>query len=138
MPQSALPYVIQAETGYGKYLSPDLEPVIDPGAVEGILQLVKAVSCQPDGGIAPSFSSLRPGKMMPADIEAAHPGQAAVYQTDFAMIAPVHGFQQMPDFGNEEYQQMVCVEPGNVGENKITLPAGKSASLKIEISTMPL
>jgi D-hexose-6-phosphate mutarotase len=46
--------------------------------------------------------------------------------------------QQMPDFGNDEYQAMLCVEPGNVGENKITLPAGKSASLKITISTLPL
>jgi glucose-6-phosphate 1-epimerase len=46
--------------------------------------------------------------------------------------------QQMPDFGNEEYKEMICVEPGNVGENKITLPAGKSASLKMEISSLPL
>lgn len=46
--------------------------------------------------------------------------------------------QQMPDFGNEEYRQMLCVEAGNIGENKITLPAGKSARLKIEISTLAL
>ena len=46
--------------------------------------------------------------------------------------------QQMPDFGNEEFQQMVCVESGNVSENKVTLPAGKSASLKIELSTLAL
>jgi glucose-6-phosphate 1-epimerase len=46
--------------------------------------------------------------------------------------------QQMPDFGNEEYKEMLCVEPGNVGENKITLPAGKSASLKVVISVLPL
>jgi D-hexose-6-phosphate mutarotase len=46
--------------------------------------------------------------------------------------------QEMPDFGNEEYKEMICVEPGNVDENKITLPAGKSASLKIQISTLPL
>ena len=46
--------------------------------------------------------------------------------------------QEMPDFGNEEYKEMICVEPGNVGENKITLPAGKSASLKIQVSTLPL
>ena len=31
---------------------------------------------------------------------------------------------RMPDFGDEEYLQMVCVESGNVGTNKITLPAG--------------
>jgi D-hexose-6-phosphate mutarotase len=46
--------------------------------------------------------------------------------------------QEMPDFGNEEYREMICVEAGNVGENKITLPAGKSASLKIQVSTLPL
>jgi D-hexose-6-phosphate mutarotase len=46
--------------------------------------------------------------------------------------------QEMPDFGNEEYREMICVESGNVGENKITLPAGKSASLKIQVSTLPL
>jgi len=46
--------------------------------------------------------------------------------------------QQMPDFGNEEYKEMLCVEPGNVGENRITLPVGKSASFKIVVSTLPL
>jgi len=46
--------------------------------------------------------------------------------------------QEMPDFGNEEYREMICVEPGNVGENNITLPAGKSSSLKIVVSTLPL
>lgn len=46
--------------------------------------------------------------------------------------------QQMPDFGNEEYQQMVCVESGNVGENRITLPAGKKSSLQVTISSAPL
>jgi glucose-6-phosphate 1-epimerase len=46
--------------------------------------------------------------------------------------------QQMPDFGNDEYLKMVCVESGNVADNRVTLPAGKSASLRIEISTLPL
>ncbi len=46
--------------------------------------------------------------------------------------------QEVPDFGNEEYKDMLCVEAGNVGENKITLPAGKTASLKIQISSLPL
>ena len=46
--------------------------------------------------------------------------------------------QEMPDFGNEEYKEMICVEAGNVDENKITLPAGKSASLKIQVSALPL
>lgn len=43
--------------------------------------------------------------------------------------------QQMPDFGNEEYQQMVCVESGNVSKNKIVLPPGKSAVLKVVLSS---
>jgi len=46
--------------------------------------------------------------------------------------------QQMPDFGGDEYLKMVCVESGNVADNRLTLPAGKSASLKIEISALPL
>ena len=46
--------------------------------------------------------------------------------------------QQMPDFGNEEYLQMVCVESGNVSDNRLTLPAGKTHSLKVEISSVPL
>jgi D-hexose-6-phosphate mutarotase len=46
--------------------------------------------------------------------------------------------QEMPDFGNEEYHQMVCVESGNVAENRITLPAGKSCTMKVEISVLPL
>lgn len=43
--------------------------------------------------------------------------------------------QQMPDFGNEEYQQMICVESGNVSKNKIVLPPGKSAVLKVVLSS---
>mgnify|MGYP001297365905 CR=1 FL=1 len=46
--------------------------------------------------------------------------------------------QRMPDFGNDEHLHMVCVESGNVRENEVTLPAGKSTSLKIELSTLPL
>src|SRR5262249_18504459 len=34
--------------------------------------------------------------------------------------------QQMPDFGNEEYERMVCVESGNVAANQIRLPPGES------------
>lgn len=44
---------------------------------------------------------------------------------------------QMPDFGDEEYQKMICVESGNVADNRIQLPAGKAAELKIELSTVP-
>lgn len=45
---------------------------------------------------------------------------------------------QMPDFGDEEFHRMICVESGNVSENKITLPAGKTAKLRIELRTLPL
>ena len=46
--------------------------------------------------------------------------------------------QQMPDFGNDEYLRMICVESGNVADNRVTLPAGKSSSLRAVISTHPL
>ena len=46
--------------------------------------------------------------------------------------------QQMPDFGNEEYERMVCVESGNVGPNQLQLPPGQSSRLTVELSTGPL
>lgn len=46
--------------------------------------------------------------------------------------------QEMPDFGNDEYQRMVCVESGNVAENQISLPPGESSTLKVRLSTEPL
>jgi D-hexose-6-phosphate mutarotase len=46
--------------------------------------------------------------------------------------------QQMPDFGGEEFQQMVCVESGNVADNRLSLPAGKTNTLRVEISALPL
>jgi D-hexose-6-phosphate mutarotase len=46
--------------------------------------------------------------------------------------------QQMPDFGNDEYKQMVCVESGNVGRNKVSLPPGRSVALRVQISSGPL
>lgn len=46
--------------------------------------------------------------------------------------------EQMPDFGGEEFHQMVCVESGNVADNRLTLPAGKSNTLKVEIASLPL
>jgi D-hexose-6-phosphate mutarotase len=45
---------------------------------------------------------------------------------------------QMPDFGDDEYQQMVCVESGNVGRNKITLPPGRSSLLRVVLSSAAL
>jgi len=46
--------------------------------------------------------------------------------------------QQMPDFGNDEYQRMVCIETGNVSSNQITLPPGRSSTLTATLSTLPL
>jgi D-hexose-6-phosphate mutarotase len=46
--------------------------------------------------------------------------------------------QQMPDFGNDEYQNMVCVESGNVSANKLTLAPGKSSKMKVMLSSLPL
>ncbi len=43
--------------------------------------------------------------------------------------------QQMPDFGNDEYQRMVCVESGNVGPNQIKLPPGESSTLTVKLSS---
>jgi len=41
----------------------------------------------------------------------------------------------MSDFGDEEYREMVCVESGNVGKNKITLSPGKAATMTVKISS---
>ena len=46
--------------------------------------------------------------------------------------------QQMPDFGNDEYQRMICVECGNVASNQISLPPGKSSTLSVKLSSHPL
>jgi glucose-6-phosphate 1-epimerase len=46
--------------------------------------------------------------------------------------------QQMPDFGDDEYRQMVCVESGNVAKNRIVLPPGKSSVLKVTLTSAPL
>jgi len=43
--------------------------------------------------------------------------------------------QQMSDFGNEEYQQMVCVESGNVGANAVKLAPGATSTLTVKISS---
>ena len=44
----------------------------------------------------------------------------------------------MPDYGDDEYQRMVCVESGNVAGNEITLPAGEASRLKVKLSAQPL
>ena len=46
--------------------------------------------------------------------------------------------QQMPDFGNEEYQTMVCVESGNVNVNKMVLEPGASSTMRVKLSTQVL
>ena len=44
--------------------------------------------------------------------------------------------QKLPeDFNPAEHRQMVCVESGNVNENKITLAAGASVTLKVVVSS---
>jgi glucose-6-phosphate 1-epimerase len=43
--------------------------------------------------------------------------------------------QQMPDFGNEEYKQMLCIETGNVAKNRIILPPGRSSVLKVRLGS---
>jgi D-hexose-6-phosphate mutarotase len=46
--------------------------------------------------------------------------------------------QQLPDdFDPAEHQQMVCVESGNVKQNKIFLAPGKMAALKVVLSSHP-
>ena len=46
--------------------------------------------------------------------------------------------QQMPDFGNEEYKQMVCIESGNVGKNRVALEPGRTAVMKVTLSSSSL
>jgi|SRR5436190_10306411 len=43
--------------------------------------------------------------------------------------------QQMPDFGNDEYQRMVCIESGNVSSNQISLPPGETSTLSVKLSS---
>jgi D-hexose-6-phosphate mutarotase len=43
----------------------------------------------------------------------------------------------MPDFGDEEYTQMVCVESGNVMSNQTKLAVGQTARLSIKLSSAP-
>lgn len=45
---------------------------------------------------------------------------------------------QMPDFGNDEYREMVCVESGNVGRNRVVLAPGRSSLLRVVLSSAPL
>lgn len=46
--------------------------------------------------------------------------------------------QQMPDFGNDEYQRMLCIESGNVAANGIRLPPNETSRLSVKLSSAPL
>ncbi len=46
--------------------------------------------------------------------------------------------RQMPDFGDEEYERMVCIESGNVASNSISLAPGGSSTLSVKLSCEPL
>lgn len=46
--------------------------------------------------------------------------------------------QRMPDFGDDEYLRMVCVESGNVRADAVTLPPGGRSLLLVEIASEPL
>jgi D-hexose-6-phosphate mutarotase len=46
--------------------------------------------------------------------------------------------QQMPDFGNDEYQRMLCVESGNVAANSIRLPPNETSRLSVKLSSTAL
>jgi len=43
----------------------------------------------------------------------------------------------MPDLGDDEYLQMVCVESGNVADNALTLPPGGTTSMQITLTSRP-
>jgi glucose-6-phosphate 1-epimerase len=45
--------------------------------------------------------------------------------------------KQMPDFGDDEFKQMVCVESGNVAQNKITLAPNQSAFFESDSEQPP-
>jgi D-hexose-6-phosphate mutarotase len=46
--------------------------------------------------------------------------------------------QQMPDFGNDEYQRMLCIESGNVSSSQISLPPGQTSTMSVKLSSLPL
>lgn len=43
--------------------------------------------------------------------------------------------RSLPDFGDEDYLQMVCVESGNIGEDAVILPPGEVAAFTVSIAT---
>jgi D-hexose-6-phosphate mutarotase len=45
--------------------------------------------------------------------------------------------RRMPDFGDDEYLRMVCVESGNVREHTVTLQPGEESRLTVEVRSSP-
>lgn len=43
--------------------------------------------------------------------------------------------KRLPDFGDADYLQMVCVESGNIGEDAVILPPGEVAVLTVQIAS---
>jgi D-hexose-6-phosphate mutarotase len=46
--------------------------------------------------------------------------------------------RQMSDFGDEEYERMICVESGNVASNSLSLPPGATSTLIMRLSSETL
>jgi len=46
--------------------------------------------------------------------------------------------QPLPDFGPGEYEQMVCVESGNVGRNRVRLLPGQTTTMKVVLNSSGL
>jgi glucose-6-phosphate 1-epimerase len=46
--------------------------------------------------------------------------------------------QKMPDFGDNEWPGMICIETANAADNAITLAAGASHTMTATISVLPL
>lgn len=46
--------------------------------------------------------------------------------------------KRMPDFGDDEWPNMVCVESGNVREHAITLAPGARSTFRVELDSEPL
>jgi len=45
---------------------------------------------------------------------------------------------RMPDFGDDEYPHMVCVESGNIAPNAVTLQPGQTSALVVQLDSAPL
>lgn len=44
--------------------------------------------------------------------------------------------QEMPDFANDEYHNMVCVESGNVNANKVVLDPGRTSRMRVKLHSV--